>query len=94
MHIPGQPLRGVNEGNRSGLGLLRWGKPSDDDLRQSVQRRDPSVKGRDENDHRTPLPLEEALASAARAIVGLVFQEHVSLRKAILSPARLSLSQC
>lgn len=78
-HISGQPLRGVGEGNRSGLGLLRWGKPSDDDLRNLVQRTNPAVKSREENDHRTPLPLEEALASAARSVVGLVFQEHVSI---------------
>lgn len=62
------------------MGLLRWGKPSDDDLRNLVQRggSSASVKSREEGDHRTPLPLEDALASAARAVVGLIFQEHVS----------------
>lgn len=77
-HIAGQPLRGVNEGNRAGVGLLRWGKPSNEDLKNLLQRSNASVKDREGSDHRTPLPLEEALASAARAVVGLVFQEHVS----------------
>lgn len=76
--IPGQPLRGVGEGNRAGLGLLRWGKMTESDFRALVMKKDPSVNPRADSDHRTPLPLEEALASAARAIVGLVFQEHVS----------------
>jgi hypothetical protein len=77
-HIPGQALRGVGEGNRAGAGLLRWAKPSDADLKLLVSRQDPTVKPRDDSDHRTPLPLEDALASAARAFVGLIFQEHVS----------------
>lgn len=85
---PGQPLRGVGEGARSGIGLLRWGKLSDNDLKkqlvsqlslsqQDLHQKNPTVKERQENDHRIPLPLEEALASVARAFVGLVFQEHV-----------------
>lgn len=40
-----------------------------------MQRHERSEK----DDGRTPLPLEEALASATRAIVGLIFQEHVCI---------------
>lgn len=85
-HKPGQPLRGAGEGNRAGTGLLRWGRSEASKTKETLE----ALYERSSNssshglsnktdDNRTPLPLEEALASATRAIVGLVFQEHVSV---------------
>ena len=78
---PGQPLRGSGEGSRSGSGLLRWGRPSSSALDTLTEAREQIGKeDAEDKENRTPLPLETALAASARAIVGLIYQEHVSAR--------------
>lgn len=59
------------------MGLLRWGKSAQSAL-DAVTRRQGEFSAEKDKDSAVPLPLEEALASAARAIVGLIYQEHVS----------------
>merc|ERR1711939_1178993 len=90
-HKPGQPLRGAGEGNRAGAGLLRWGRSEASKARETLEafsdRQGAGAAGaaasassgsssNPADNNRTPLPLEEALASVTRAVVGLVFQEH------------------
>lgn len=79
-HKPGRPLGGAGEGSRSGSGILRWGKPASSAL-DGLSRRNTDLANEDpedkSKDSRTALPLEEALASSTRAVVGLIYQEHV-----------------